>query len=78
MENPVNLIDSKGSPAGNVNTAELKSVGRTLLIVAASAVIAKLLVIVPGINFGGNSELITFVLIALLKAADKFVTDNSK
>ena len=61
------------SPKYTLNSGDIKSIVITLVIVAVSAVVAQLLVIVPSLNLGQNTALYTFVLIAVLKLIQKFL-----
>jgi hypothetical protein len=58
----------------SINTADLKSMGITLLMVAVSAAVAQAIEMVPSINFGENSEFIILVMMAILKGAQKFLS----
>jgi predicted S18 family serine protease len=60
------------SPKYTLDSKDFKSVGVTLLIVVGSAVVGQLLTIVPFVDFGKNSSLITVILIASLKTAQKY------
>ena len=61
------------SPKYTLNSTDLKSIFITLVIVAVSAVIAQLLVIVPALNLGKDSAIYTLIIIAVLKFIQKFI-----
>jgi len=56
-----------------INNHDLKSIGITLLMVAGSAIVAQLLVIIPFIDFGKNTAVITLLLITVLKLVQKYL-----
>lgn len=57
----------------SLNKADIKSIAWTLLFVAASAAITKLLEILPGINLGSNTDLLIIVITTVLKTAQKWM-----
>jgi ABC-type proline/glycine betaine transport system permease subunit len=61
------------SPRYTLNIDDVKSIGITLAIVAGSAIVAQLLVLVPLLDFGKNTVVITLVLVTVLKAVQKFI-----
>lgn len=63
----------KKSGKFSLNKEDIKSIAWTLFFVAASAVVTKLLDILPGINFGENNDLLIIILTTVLKTAQKWM-----
>jgi hypothetical protein len=61
-----------------LNKEDLKSLGITMAIVVGSAVVGQLIEVIPQVNFGEHSEIITVILIALCKTLQKYITGRSK
>ena len=59
------------SPKGTVNSADWKSITTTLGIFILSAIIAQLIIIIPGLNLGHNTDVYTGVILVILKIIQK-------
>ncbi len=57
----------------SINRTDLKSLGITMAIVVFSAVANQLIQTVPEVDFGRNSEIITVILVAILKIIQKLL-----
>lgn len=65
------------SPAGEITHLDLKSLGTTLAIVVLSAVITKLIEILPGLHVSSEAgQIIMAVIIVALKAVQKFLGER--
>lgn len=56
-----------------LNKTDLRSLGITVGLAVVSVVIAQLIQVVPNVDFGQNTEVITVVILGLLKALQKFL-----
>ena len=56
-----------------LSKADLKSLGITLGLAVVSVIITKLIEVVPGIDFGTNSEVFVAVILGLLKTGQKLI-----
>ncbi len=65
-----------GSPAGQINSAQVKQVLKTGLFTAISALLTYLISALPGLNLGQWAPLVLVVLNVVLHGLDKFLPDN--